>query len=165
MKIFLATDHAGLELKTMLIDFIKSLGHEPIDKGAFSFDINDDYPDFISEAAAEVSKDPQSRAVIIGGSGQGEAMVANRFSGVRAAVFYTPALAKIAVDAEGRMSTDPYEIIRLTRSHNDANILSVSGRFLSEEEMKEAVKIFIETPFSNVERHQRRIDKIDQYPL
>lgn len=163
MKVYFATDHAGLELKAKLIEFVKSLGHDAIDKGAFTFDPADDYPDFISLAAKEVSNDPQSRAVIIGGSGQGEAIVANRFPNVRAAVFYTPAIAKIAVDAEGRMSTDPYEIVRLARLHNDINVLSVSGRFLSEQDTMEAVKVFLTTDFSGVERHTRRIKKIDQY--
>lgn len=161
MVIYFASDHAGLELKSKLIDFVKSLGYETIDKGALTLDPADDYPDFISEAAKEVSKDPASRAIIIGGSGQGEAMVANRFPNVRAAVFYAPALAKEAVDAEGRMSTDPYEIVRLARLHNDINILSVSGRFLSIDETKEAVKIFLSTDFSGSERHIRRIAKIE----
>ena len=146
MKVYLASDHAGFELKGKLIEYVKSLGYEAIDKGAFTLDPADDYPDFISEATREVSNDPDSRAVIIGGSGQGEAIVANRFANVRAAVYY---------------GGNP-EIIKLSRDHNDANILSLGARFVSEDEAGEVVKAWLEAPFSNDERHIRRIKKIEE---
>lgn len=146
MKIFLATDHAGFELKESLVEFIKNLGHEVVDYGATVYDKTDDYPDFIQKAAQSVSENPDEyRAVVLGGSGQGEAIVANRFSHVRATVFYG----------------GDNEIVRLGREHNNANILSLGARFISESEAKEAVKIFLETQFSGDERHIRRINKID----
>jgi ribose 5-phosphate isomerase B len=98
----------------------------------------------------------------MGGSGQGEAMAANRVKGVRAAVFYSPAIAVEPIDAEGNRSDDPYEIVKLSRQHNDANVLSLSGRFLTLEQMKTAIKIWLETPFSGAERHTRRIKKLDE---
>lgn len=148
MKIYFATDHAGLELKNTLVEYVKSLGHEAIDMGAMTFDAQDDYPDFISLAAAEVSKDPSSRGIILGGSGQGEAIVANRFPHVRAALYY---------------GGNP-EIIKLSREHNDANILSLGARFVEAQEAKEVLKTWLEIPFTNEERHARRIKKIDSYP-
>lgn len=143
MIVYLATDHAGFELKEKVKEFLKKEGYEVEDLGAHEFDKADDYPDFISKAAEAVSKDLQSRAVILGGSGQGEAIVANKFSGIRAAVYY------------GNM-----DIIPLIREHNDANILSLGARFLTNEEALEAVKLFLETPFTKEERHVRRIEKI-----
>lgn len=146
MKIFFASDHAGFELKGKLISFVRELGYEVDDKGAFEFNPEDDYPDFISLAAAEVSKNPDgSRAIILGGSGQGEAIVANRFPNVRAAVYYGGS----------------EEILKLSKEHNDANVLSLGARFISEEDAKTAVKIWLETSFSGEEKHLRRIKKID----
>lgn len=144
MKVYLATDHAGFELKEKIREYLQRMGFEVKDFGAHSLDPEDDYPDFISKAAEAVSKDPQSRAVILGGSGQGEAIVANKFPGVRAAVYY------------GNVEQMP----SLTRAHNDSNILSLGARFLKEEEAIAAVKLFLETPFTNEERHVRRIEKI-----
>ena len=144
MKVFLATDHAGFELKEKIKKHLSELGYEVEDCGAYEFDKDDDYPDFISKAAEKVSKDPKSRAIILGGSGQGEAMVANKFPNVRAAIYY------------GSVEQIP----GLTRQHNDSNILSLGARFLKEEEAIEAVKLFLQTPFSNEERHIRRIEKI-----
>ncbi len=146
MKVFFASDHAGFELKGELVSFVSSLGYEAIDKGASSFDAQDDYPDFISLAAKEVSNNPESRGIILGGSGQGEAIVANRFPNVRAALYY------------GGNS----EIIKLSRDHNDSNILSLGARFQTLEEAKATVKMWLETPFSGDERHARRIAKIDK---
>ena len=130
--------------------------------GPSSFDAEDDYPDFIFPAAKAVATGDCERAVIMGGSGQGEAMAANRIKGVRAALFYGPAIAKQAIDAEGNQSDDPYEIVKLSRQHNDANVLSLSGRFLTPDEMKMALRIWFETPFTNLERHERRIKKLDE---
>jgi len=163
MKIAVTTDHAGFEALKQLKDFVTELGHESVDFGPQSFDLDDDYPDFMFPAAQAVARGECERGIILGGSGQGEAMAANRVKGVRAVVFYSPAIAKVAVNAEGDMSTDPYEIIKLSRVHNDANVLSLSGRFLTLEEMKTAIKLWLETPFTPVERHMRRIQKLDEF--
>ena len=161
MKIYIGADHAGFELKEKLKEYVGGLGYEVEDKGAFSFDKEDDYPDFIKPVAEAVSIDKESKGIVIGGSGFGEAMSANRVKGARALVFYGPMLAKGAVDAEGRQSTDKYEIIKLSRMHNNANIISFGSRFITDEEAKEATRIFIETKFSGDERHLRRINKLD----
>lgn len=143
MKIYLGTDHAGFELKEKLKPFLAELGHEVEDLGAFTFDENDDYPDFISKVASTVSDETDSRGIIFGKSGQGEAMAANRQAGIRAGVFYGGNL----------------EIVKLLREHNNSNILSLGAGFISEDEAKDAVKIWLETPFSGDERHIRRISK------
>ncbi|MBI2334541.1 RpiB/LacA/LacB family sugar-phosphate isomerase [Candidatus Daviesbacteria bacterium] len=141
--IYLASDHAGFELKEKVKEFLKKEGYEIEDCGAYKFDPADDYPAFIAKAAEAVSKNSDSKAIILGGSGQGEAIVANKFPGVRAAVFY------------GNL-----DIIPLAREHNNANILSLGARFLTEDEVIEAVRLFLETPFTDEERHVRRIEKI-----
>lgn len=146
MKIYLASDHAGFELKEALKKYLAGLGYEVEDKGAFSLNPEDDYPDFIRPVAEAVVADPDNRGIVLGGSGQGEAMVANRYTGVRAAVYYG----------------GQREILKLSRAHNNANVLSLAARFISEQEAKEAVKLWLETPFSGNERHIRRIEKIDQ---
>src|SRR5207237_1145880 len=97
-----------------------------------------------------------------GGSGQGEAMAANRIKGARCALFYGPVTAKQAIDAEGNTSDDPYEILRLSRQHNHANLLSLSTRFLTLEEMKQATEVWLSTPYSEVVRHRRRVNKLDE---
>ena len=160
MKIYLATDHAGLELKNKIREFLKDRGYEVIDCGPFEFDKNDDYPDFVGKAAEGVSKNPGSYGIVLGGSGQGEAMVSNKYKGVRCAVFYTPAIPPGATDVSGRKSEDPFEMIRLTREHNNANMLSFGARFLKDEDMLKAITLFLEIPFPGDERHKRRIDKI-----
>lgn len=145
--IYLASDHAGFELKEKLKQYLRELGYEIKDCGAFALDAADDYSDFIAVAARAVSEDPEnSRAIILGGSGQGEAMVANRFHGVRAAVYYG----------------GNEKIISFSREHNDANILSLGARFLTEDEAKRAVKLWFDTAFSGEERHQRRLKKIEE---
>ncbi len=147
MKIYFATDHAGFELKNVLVEYVKSLGFEVEDFGAKSFDKEDDYPNFIKLAGQAVSADPvNSKAIVLGGSGQGEAIVSNRFHGVRAVVYYGGNL----------------ETIKLSREHNDANILSLGARFLNVDEAREAVKLWLDTPFTSDERHLRRIQKIEQ---
>ncbi len=162
MKIAITTDHAGFEALQQLKPFLESLGNECVDFGPTEFASDDDYPDFMFPAAQAVANGECERGIILGGSGQGEAMAANRVKGVRCAVFYGPVTAKVAVDADGTLSDDPYEIVRLSRQHNDANVLSLSGRFLSLEEMKKAIVIWLDTPFSGQERHSRRIGKLDQ---
>jgi ribose 5-phosphate isomerase B len=162
MNIALATDHAGYEQLKVLQSFLESLGHTCHNFGPQEFSPEDDYPDFIKPAAEAVARGEYERGLILGGSGQGEAMVANRVPGARCAVFYGPAVPLRVVDAEGHQSRDPYEIIRLSREHNNANMLSLAARFVSLEDMKNVVKIWLQTDFSGEERHQRRIEKIDQ---
>ena len=145
MKIHLATDHAGLELKEKVKLYLSDLNYEVIDHGAYEYDALDDYPDFIFPCANAVSNDPESKGIILGGSGQGEAMAANRVKGVRAAVFYN----------------GPDEIIKLSRQHNNANILSLGARFMSEEEMYNIIEVWLSTDFESG-RHQRRIEKLDE---
>ena len=157
MKIFLGTDHAGFPAKEKVKEFLIKEGYEVSDCGAFTFDVDDDYPDFIHEAAKGVAENPESLGVIFGGSGQGEAMCANRHKGVRAAVYYgVPG--KDQIDAGGKS----LNMIASTREHNNANMLSLGVRFLSDEEILSVVKLFIETPFSNGDRHVRRITKLDK---
>lgn len=145
MNIYLATDHAGFELKEAIKKFLDQNSHNIIDLGALAFDPNDDYPDFIAKAAMAVSADPNSRAIIFGKTGQGEAMVANKIAGARAMVWYG----------------GDFEFLRLSRAHNDANILSLAGGYVSAEIAKEATDIWLMTPFSGEERHIRRLQKID----
>jgi len=160
-KVYLGGDHAGFELKNKIKEFLKSLGYEIKDLGPHSFESDDDYPDFVKPVAEAVAVEPESRGIIIGGGGQGEAIVANRISGARATVFYGPRPAVQSVDVAGRHSDNPYEIVRLAREHNNANILSLAARFLTDDEARQVVKIFLETPFSGDARHVRRIRKID----
>lgn len=161
MKIALGTDHAGFEQLKQLKEYLAAEGHECVDFGPAVFDEADDYPDFIFPAARAVADGECEAGIILGGSGQGEAMAANRVKGVRCTLFYGPAVAKTAVDAEGTVSEDPYEILRLSRQHNHANVLSLSGRFLALDEMKQAIKVWLGTPYSDAERHARRVGKLD----
>lgn len=165
MKVAITTDHAGFEALKELKVYLESLGHECVEFGPKTFDPEDDYPVFIYPAAQAVADGTCERAVIMGGSGQGEAIVANRVPGVRCALFYGLATAVESIDADGTMSDDPYEIVKLSRTHNNANVLSLSGRFLTVDEMKEAIRIWFDTPFSNVERHSRRIRQMDDLKI
>lgn len=163
MKIYIGADHTGYELKEKLIIYLSELelGYEVKDQGAFQYDADDDYPDFIRPVAEAVAKDKESFGIILGGSGQGEAMCANRVKGVRAAVFYGEAVPKEVIDIKGQKSVDPFEIIKLARVHNNANILSLGVRFLSFDEIKFATELFLLTKFENEERHVRRINKLE----
>lgn len=143
MKIYIGTDHVGFELKNKLIEYINKLGHQVEDVGAFTFDVNDDYPDFITPVAQAVSIDEDSMGIVLGGSGQGEAICANKINSIRAIVYYGGNI----------------EIPKLGREHNNANILSLGARFITEDEAKEAVCVFLSTNFSNDERHVRRLNK------
>jgi ribose 5-phosphate isomerase B len=143
MKIYLGTDHAGFELKEALKAALTTAGHTVEDMGAHSYDAGDDYPDFVTPVAHAVAQDVDSFGIVLGGSGQGEAMCTNRVPGVRTAVYYD----------------GPMEIVRLAREHNNANILSLGARFVDEETAKEAVALFISTSFGNDERHARRLGK------
>ena len=144
--IYIGSDHAGYELKEKLKIFTKGLGYKIEDKGAFSLDTNDDYPDFIIPVAKSVALNPKSFGIVLGGSGEGEAISANKIDGIRAIEYYG----------------ENIEIVKLGREHNDANILSLGARFITEDEAKKAVKIFLETKFSNDERHERRINEIKE---
>lgn len=162
MKIHLASDHAGYELKAQVRNWLESEGHEVIDHGAETLDPDDSYIDFIFPAAYAVADDPGSMGIIFGGSGQGEAIAANRVHGVRAAVYYGSAQAITAVDASGRMSDDIYEIVRLSRMHNDANVLSIGARFVSFEEVKKVATIWLNEPFSGLDRYANRNVEVDK---
>ena len=142
MKVFIASDHAGFALKNILVEYVRMLGHDTEDEGAFSPDANDDYPDFVTPFAQKVVKE-NARGIVLGKSGEGEAMCANRILGARAVVFYGGSL----------------ELVRLAREHNNANILSLGAEFVMPEEAKDAVKQFLETSFSDSPRHARRLAK------
>jgi ribose 5-phosphate isomerase B len=161
MKIFIGSDHVGFELKEKLKSYLSELGYEVEDKGAFKYDKDDDYPDFIKPVALAVAGNVESKGIILGGSGQGEAICANRVKGVRAVVFYGPKEAEAKVDITGRESSDTFEIVKLAREHNNANILSLGLRFMTPDEAKFAVELFLSTKFPGDERHIRRINKID----
>lgn len=161
MRVYFAADHGGFEMKEEIARFVRDeLGYEVEDCGAFELDPNDDYPTIIARAAQKLSDDVQagieSRAIIGGGSGQGEAMVANRFKGVRCALYYGEA-ARMQTDAGGA----ELDMLSSTRAHNDANALSLAARFLSIDEAKDAVRRWLSAPFSQEERHVRRIAQIE----
>jgi len=139
--IHIATDHAGYEMKEFIKSELISLGHNVIDHGANEFNENDDYPEYITPCAEAVAKDDTSVGIILGGSGQGEAMCANRVHGIYAGVYYGGGL----------------DMVKTFRMHNNANILSLGGRFINNKEAMYAIKAFLETDFSNEERHVRRL--------
>lgn len=142
MKIYLATDHAGFDLKEKIKNYLLDKEYEVEDCGAFSFEKNDDYPLFIAKAAEKVSQDPASRGIIFGKSGAGEEITANKIKNIRAIIGFSS------------------ENVKLAREHNDANILSLGSEFATFEKAKELVEIFLTTPFSNEERHKRRLEEI-----
>ena len=145
-RIVLATDHAGFKLKEAVKKSLLELGLEVKDFGAFEYESTDDYPDFINPAAKFISEKDNTMGIIFGGSGQGEAMAANRFKGVRAAVFYN----------------GPDEIINLSRLHNNANVLSFGSRFIDADRAIELIKKWLSAEFEGG-RHQKRIEKLDSY--
>lgn len=144
MKIYLGTDHAGFELKEKIKSYLMTQNFEVEDCGAFEFDKNDDYPDFISKAAQKTSEDSQSFGIVFGKSGAGECIVANKIKNIRAILGFST------------------ENVKLAREHNDANVLSLGSGFIEEEMAKELVVIFLQTLFTNEERHIRRINKIKE---
>lgn len=161
MKVFVGSDHTGYEFKEKLKVYLSGLGYEVEDKGAFSYEPYDDYPDFVTKVAEAVVTGKENFGIILGGSGQGEAMCANRKKGARAVVFYGPREAIKEVEITGRKSSDPFELIKLVRIHNNANILSIAMRFTTEEEAKFAARLFLTTQFKKEERHVRRLSKFD----
>ena len=144
MKLHLATDHAGYEHKNSVAEWLRAEGFEVIDHGAYVYDAEDDFPDFIAQAALAISRSPEDRAILFGGSGEGEAMLANRFPAVRATVLYS----------------DNEEIVRLSREHNDANALSIGARFLSIDDTKKHIWNWLHARPSLAGRHGRRIAKV-----
>ena len=145
MKIHLGCDHAGFELKEKVAQHLKSTGHEVIDHGAKTYDALDDYPVFCFLAAKGAAQDPSSLAIVMGGSGNGEQIAANKIKGVRAALAWSVETAKLA------------------REHNNANVIGIGGRMHSESESLAIVDAFINTNFSNDERHMRRINQLSEY--
>jgi len=144
-KIYLAGDHAGFKMKKSLIPFLEKLRYNVEDLGPYRSNENDDYPDFVIPLAKAVAKNKSSRGIILAGTGQGELIAANKIKGIRAALYYGP----------------PLRIIKLSRKHNDSNILSLGSRFISEEEAKKAIKLWLKTKFDGG-RHLRRLKKIEK---
>lgn len=142
MKVFLATDHAGFEFKQNLKTFLQTKDYDVEDCGAFGLDPDDDYPDLIAPAAEKVAGDPGSFGIVLGKSGAGECIVANKIKGIRAV---------LGVSEQN---------VRLAREHNDANVLSLGSEIVDEQTAKRLIELFLNTPFSNEQRHIRRIEKI-----
>lgn len=150
MTIYLATDHAGFELKEAIKAYLEAKSdYEVYDCGALTLEEEDDYPHYMARAAEKVQYDAEhdpSLAIIFGGSGVGEAIVANRFAHVRAVVY----------------AGGPLDVIKVSREHNDTNVLSIGARFVTENEAKQAVDLFLDTQFSHAERHADRIIQIEE---
>ncbi|EHB53955.1 ribose 5-phosphate isomerase [Mycolicibacterium rhodesiae JS60] len=145
MRVYLGSDHAGYELKQAIIEHLKSGGHEPIDCGAYTYDAEDDYPAFCISAATKTLADPDSLGIVIGGSGNGEQIAANKVPGIRCALAWS------------------VETASLAREHNNAQVVSIGGRMHPVEDALTFVDAFLSTPWSKAERHQRRIDILDEY--
>lgn len=145
MRVYLGADHAGYELKQRIIEHLKQTGHEPIDCGALRYDADDDYPAFCIAAATRTVADPGSLGIVLGGSGNGEQIAANKVKGARCALAWSVETAKLA------------------REHNNAQLIGLGGRMHSEEEALAIVDAFVSQPWSEEERHQRRIDILAEY--
>ncbi|GAA1004669.1 ribose-5-phosphate isomerase [Acrocarpospora pleiomorpha] len=145
MRVYIGSDHAGYELKNHLVSWLKEHHHEVVDCGPAGFDPEDDYPPFVLRAAAGVAEDPGSLGVVIGGSGNGEQIAANKVPGIRAALAWNEDTAK------------------LSREHNDANVISIGARMHPVEQATRFVELFLATPFSGAERHARRITMLTDY--
>lgn len=139
VRVYLGSDHAGFELKAAIIAWLREAGHEAVDCGPVSYDPEDDYPVYVLPAAQGAVGDPGSLGIVIGGSGNGEQIAANKVHGVRAALAWTVETAKLA------------------RQHNDANVLSLGARMYSLDDAVSFAKVFVETPFSGEPRHARRL--------
>jgi ribose 5-phosphate isomerase B len=145
-KVFIGSDHAGFKLKEKIKSHLEKNNFQVEDLGPKRFKAGDDYPDYIIPTAKRVSKNKESMGIVIGASGQGEAIAANKVKGARAALYY------------GKNE----EIIKLARQHNDANIISLGSKFLSTKKAIKALDLFLKTPFSNEQRHKRRIQKLEK---
>jgi ribose 5-phosphate isomerase B len=145
MRVYLGSDHAGYELKNRLVEWLKSAGHDPVDYGPHIYDAADDYPPFCLRAAEAAARDADALGIVIGGSGNGEQMAANKVKGVRCALAWSEETASLA------------------REHNDANVLSLGARMHTTDEAVSFVRMFLSTPFSAGERHERRIGMLSAY--
>jgi len=145
MRVYLGSDHAGYELKQSIIEHLKKTGHEPIDCGAYGYDAADDYPEFCIAAAQRTVDDPESLGIVLGGSGNGEQIAANKVPGVRCALAWSTETASLA------------------RQHNNAQLIGIGGRMHSLDDALAIVDSFLSTPWSNEQRHQRRIDILADY--
>jgi ribose 5-phosphate isomerase B len=145
VRVYLGSDHAGFELKSRLVAWLSEAGHEPVDCGPPAYDDDDDYPPYVMRAAQGVISDPGSLGIVIGGSGNGEQIAANKIPGVRAAVAWSD------------------ETAQLARAHNDANVLSLGARMYSVADAIGFARVFVETPFSGAARHARRLAEIAGY--
>jgi ribose 5-phosphate isomerase B len=145
MRVHIGSDHAGLELKNSLVEHLKSAGHDVVDHGPHEYDALDDYPVFCIPAAQGVANENGSFGIVLGGSGNGEQMAANKVKGIRAALVWSVETAKLA------------------REHNDANVIAIGGRMHPIEVCKELIDVFLATPFSNDERHIRRIGQVSNF--
>jgi ribose 5-phosphate isomerase B len=145
MRVYLGSDHAGFELKQAVINHLKGNGHEPIDCGAYSYDADDDYPAFCIAAALRTVGDPGSLGIVIGGSGNGEQIAANKVPGVRCALAWNADTAALA------------------REHNNAQVVGIGARMHTVDEALAIIDVFLSTPWSKAERHQRRIDILSEY--
>ena len=145
IHIHIGTDHAGFDVKQLVVTRLKERGHEVVDHGAFSYEPDDDYPSFCISAAESTALDPESFGVVLGGSGNGEQMAANLVVGVRAALVWNP------------------ETAALARSHNNANVIALGVRQHTPDDVLTLIEAFIAEPFSGLARHQRRIDAMTEY--
>jgi ribose 5-phosphate isomerase B len=145
MRVHLGSDHAGFELKARLVERLIELGHEPVDHGPEVYDAVDDYPPYVLRAAEATAREPDSRGIVIGGSGNGEAIAANKVRGVRCALAWSE------------------ETAQLGREHNNANVVSVGARMHDESTAFRFVEVFLATPYSGEERHTRRIEMLTAY--
>jgi ribose 5-phosphate isomerase B len=145
VRVYLGSDHAGFELKSRLIKWLETQGHEPVDCGPAAYDGRDDYPPYVMKAASSTIADPGSLGIVIGGSGNGEQIAANKIRGVRAALAWSE------------------ETAQLARLHNNANVLSLGARMHPVEVAITFASTFIDTEFSGEARHARRIDMISDY--
>lgn len=147
MRVYLGSDHAGYELKNHLVEWLKSAGHDPVDCGPHIYDAADDYPPFCLRAAECAAQDSEALGIVVGGSGNGEQMAANKVKGVRCALAWSAQTASLA------------------REHNNANVVSVGARMHTTEEAVKLVETFLNTSFSDEERHVRRIDMLSAYEI
>ena len=145
MRIYLGSDHAGYDLKNHLVTWLTAAGHEAVDCGPHTFDAQDDYPPYVMLAASKTAGDPDALGIVIGGSGNGEAIAANKIPGIRAALAWSE------------------ETARLGREHNNAHVISIGARMHTEDDATRFVEVFVSTPFSNEERHVRRIEMMSDY--
>jgi ribose 5-phosphate isomerase B len=145
MRVYLGSDHAGFELKNHLVEWLRAQGHDAVDCGPHIYDAQDDYPPFCLRAAEGTAADGESLGIVIGGSGNGEAIAANKVKGVRAALAWSE------------------ETASLGRRHNNANVVSIGGRMHTVDEATKFVEVFLGTPYSGEERHTRRIEMLNAY--